>query len=146
VRGRAEHARQRLLDLLRKAQPSAITGTGITDTGNDARRRLPGALAAIRVVASRTGRKDGLADATAVTALGLTKPPDEMHAATHRAPIEVGGPVEGPLAARADQHLTITAYAAAPRALPAVRVYLPGSTPIAGHPVPICRLPAGSRR
>src|SRR5262249_43454555 len=46
---------------------------------------------------------------------------------------------ESCLAARADQHLAVSAYAPAPRALPAVRVYLPGSAPIAGHPVPICR-------
>ena len=35
MRGGAEHARQRLLDFLGEAQPSAITVTGITDPGYD---------------------------------------------------------------------------------------------------------------
>src|SRR5580704_12860017 len=75
-----------------------------------------------------------LPDSTTVAALDLTEAPDQVHAAAHLAPVELVGPVNSCLAVRADEHLPVAAYAPAPGTLAPVRVYLPCTAPIAGHP------------
>ena len=119
----AEHPRQRPLDLLGQPRrlPAIRSGTMLCN--------------ARRQTSHLPGRRwsDRLADASAIPALHLAESPDQSDARADRAPVQVGHPVEGDLAVRADQHLAVATDSALPGTLPPVRVHLPGAAPIAGH-------------
>jgi hypothetical protein len=112
-------------------QPGRLAETGLAAERAD-RRRLPG---------DRPARLAGLPDVTAVAALDLAEPPDQVRAQAHRAPVEFTHPVDGRLARRADEHLAVGPDPSFPGALPPVRVDLPCTTAIAGHSVPILPFP-----
>ena len=78
-------------------------------------------------------RVSHLTDSAAVPALHLAQPPHQMHAGADPAAVQLAGPVGRELTLGADEDLTVAAYAPAPGTLAPVRVYLPGSAPIAGH-------------
>src|SRR5690348_7678503 len=69
--------------------------------------------------------RDGLADQAAVEALDLAEPADQVHAGAPGAGLELSGPVPRFLAGRADQDKLVAQHAAAPGALPPLRVRLP---------------------
>jgi len=75
-------------------------------------------------------------------ALDLAEPADEIGGTAVRATIEVGLPVMGTLAYRADQHLPFALDSALPCARAANRIGLPSPAPIAGHGGPFQELPA----
>ena len=127
---RPKHSRQGTLDLLGQIGGRAIGGRAIGRRVPGLRSREPG-----REVCEPFARLPSwLADTAAVTALNLTEPPNQVDASAHRAVVQVSRPVEGCLAAGADEDLTVTANATAPGALAPVRVDLPYTAPIAGHP------------
>src|SRR2546429_7362930 len=73
----------------------------------------------------RDQRHLGLADQAAVQALDLAESPDQVHAGTPGAGLELSGPLARLLARRADQDQLIAQHATAPGALPSLRVRLP---------------------
>src|SRR5438552_13983446 len=78
-----------------------------------------------RGASRRDQRHLGLADQAAVQALDLAKSPDQVHAGTPGAGLELSGPLARLLARRADQDQLVAQHATAPGALPPLRVRLP---------------------
>jgi hypothetical protein len=121
---RAEHPRKSAFNFLGQIGRGVFGGDVFSLGRREARAKVGRSLAALPY---------GLVDRTAVSAFHFAEPPDEVHAGAHRAVVQIGSPVVGSLTARADKYLTIVANAAAPGALPPVRVDLPCTAPIAGH-------------
>jgi hypothetical protein len=134
--------RQRELDFLceprRLPQPRIRHAAGRSHTARPSRAagrsRAPGPGRARANGGARGTRR--VADVSAVAALRLAEPADQVHAQAHRAAVKLRQPVGRRLARRADEHLAVRPDPSFPGALPPVRVDLPCTTAIAGH----CRL------
>jgi hypothetical protein len=131
--GPAQHLGQRLLHFL--GQPRGPVA------------RFEPARRAHRAHSDRRLRRDrGVRHRTAIPALHLAEPSDQMDARAHRTPVQVRGPVVGRLTAGADQHLAIGANAAPPGTDAPVWVNLPRAAAITRHLPPVSEfLPGPSR-
>jgi hypothetical protein len=139
------------LGQVRTAAGDRRGGPARRPNGLRARRLSQARLGEARLSHARLARTLGRHDRSAVPALDLTQPLDQMHAGAPRAAVHLRHPVHCVLALRADENLALPPHPAFPRTLPAAGVGLPHTTSIAGHPrllrsSPVAWLTAGPTR